>query len=603
MCGIFGIIGKEIAAKEIRILSTHARQRGKDSSGIAQFYDYAYHISRADFDINYLLRKTKIQTSNFLIGHSRLITNGFSENQPVIRDNIILLHNGIILNEDSLWKNLSIKKKYEIDSEIIIGMSIQHLKDSKPLSTLSAEIFSKCLGIVSIVLAFPELGKLLLMSNNGSLYIGKKNKKILFCSEKFPLVKLKASEIEQINQNFKIIDIDKSSRNIEINDHLRSRVDLIPSVVLINSEKNLLVDSSPNLKRCKKCILPETMPYIRFDSDGVCNYCHYYRVRNQSKPSKNLLELLENYRKDNEIKAIVPFSGGRDSSFGLHLLVKEFGLKPVAFTYDWGMVTDIARRNISLMCSKLEVENIVVAADIEKKRSNIAKNLQSWLKSPHLGMLSILTAGDKHFYRYIQSVKRQTEIDLNLWSINPLEITHFKSGFLRIQPDFDDTSVYARGIGRQLRYQAKRLKAMSKSLGYFNSSILDTLSGEFYRSIKPKNHYFHVFDYWQWDEREIDKTLESYGWERALDTPTTWRIGDGTAAFYNYVYYTVAGFTEHDTFRSNQIREGQISRDHALTLVAEENRPRYQNIKWYLNTLNFDFKSTISTINKIPRLF
>ena len=72
-------------------------------------------------------------------------------------------------------------------------------------------------------------------------------------------------------------------------------------------------------------------------------------------------------------------------------------LKPVAYTYDWGMVTDLARRNISRMCAELGVENIIVADDIEKKRRNIKKNLTAWLKSPHLGMVSILTAGDKHF--------------------------------------------------------------------------------------------------------------------------------------------------------------------------------------------------------------
>ena len=49
--------------------------------------------------------------------------------------------------------------------------------------------------------------------------------------------------------------------------------------------------------------------------------------------------------------------------------------------------------------------------------------------------------------------------------------------------------------------------------------------------------------------------------EFAKDSKTSWRIGDGTASFYNYIYYTIAGFTEHDTFRSNQIREGVISRD------------------------------------------
>ena len=32
------------------------------------------------------------------------------------------------------------------------------------------------------------------------------------------------------------------------------------------------------------------------------------------------------------------------------------------------MVTDLGRRNISRMCAELGVENIIVAADIEKKR-------------------------------------------------------------------------------------------------------------------------------------------------------------------------------------------------------------------------------------------
>ena len=63
---------------------------------------------------------------------------------------------------------------------------------------------------------------------------------------------------------------------------------------------------------------------------------------------------------------IVPFSGGRDSSYALHLIVKELRLKPITYTYDWGMTADIGRRNISIMCSKLNIENIIVAADIKK---------------------------------------------------------------------------------------------------------------------------------------------------------------------------------------------------------------------------------------------
>ena len=45
----------------------------------------------------------------------------------------------------------------------------------------------------------------------------------------------------------------------------------------------------------------------------------------------------------------MPFSGGRDSSYGLHLMMKTLKVKPIAYTYDWGMVTDLGRRNISRM--------------------------------------------------------------------------------------------------------------------------------------------------------------------------------------------------------------------------------------------------------------
>jgi len=218
-------------------------------------------------------------------------------------------------------------------------------------------------------------------------------------------------------------------------------------------------------------------------------------------------------------------------------------------------------------------------------------------------MINIFTAGDKHFFKYIEIVKRQTGINLNIWGFNPLETTHFKTGFLGVKPYFEERGVYSHGIFKQVKYQSFRFKAMLESLGYFNSSLWDTLSGEYYRSFIKKRDYYHIFDYWEWDEKLVNETLASYGWERAVDTSTTWRIGDGTVAFYNYIYYTVAGFTEHDTFRSNQIREGKITREEALELVKDENGPRYQNIRWYLDTLGIDFNSTIKRINEIPKLY
>jgi glucosamine 6-phosphate synthetase-like amidotransferase/phosphosugar isomerase protein len=94
MCGIFGIISQEkINQKHLYSLADHARQRGKDSSGLCVLKDNSYNVIRADYDINKLLAKSNIADSNLVFGHSRLITNGLFDNQPVVRDEIILVHN------------------------------------------------------------------------------------------------------------------------------------------------------------------------------------------------------------------------------------------------------------------------------------------------------------------------------------------------------------------------------------------------------------------------------------------------------------------------------------------------------------------------------
>ena len=603
MCGIFGIISdKQINRNHLTKLAEHARQRGRDSSGLMYLENNSYKVTRADYDIKRLLSKHRTLDSSFVMGHSRLITNGLADNQPVVRNGLAVIHNGIIVNEAQVWQNVDVKRQFEIDSEAILGVTIHHLAQGGIVNDLPKQILSLCKGTISAALALPKLGKLCLFSNNGSLFSGFCGAARYFSSERYPLEVLGCTNIDQIWHEGIVVDI-PASEMIDVTDDNTRKEDLIPAFKNIAAEEAMLVYPKHNLKRCTKCILPETMPYISFDEQGVCNYCKNYKPRNNPKPKEELFGLVEPYRRAKGADCIVPFSGGRDSCWGLHLIVKELKMKPITYTYDWGMVTDLGRRNISRMCAQLGIENIIVADDISKKRHNIAVNLKAWLKSPHLGMISILTAGDKHFFRHVETVKKQTGIQLNLWGVNPLEVTHFKAGFLGVPPDFEEKRVYMHGISKQLNYQWLRFKAMLKSPGYFNSSIWDTLSGEYYRSFTEKSDYYHIFDYWRWDETVCDETLKEYDWELAPDTNTTWRIGDGTAAFYNYLYYTIAGFTEHDTFRSNQIREGQLTREEAITLVEDENRPRYQNIRWYLDSLNMDYEDVIKAINAIPRLY
>lgn len=604
MCGIFGFIGSDdLDSASTKTLVKHAQQRGRDSSGMVIRRGDRFEAYRADYPIGWL-QKRMPSPGHLFFGHSRLVTNGTADNQPVQREQVIVLHNGIIVNHDAIWPELGKSPELEIDTEIIPAIIASHLDDGGSIETAAQRVLDLAEGVVACAALVPRLGKLLLFSNNGSLYVGDKAGGTIFSSERYPLEQVGAENIRQVRREAEIVDVPVQETAVEITEWKSRSVDLVPGLGMSAEEEKLLQYPQPSLRRCTKCVLPETMPFIEFDADGVCNYCHNYRPRNHPRPKEELFELIEPFRRKTGDEVIVPFSGGRDSCYGLHLIVNELGLRPITYTYDWGMVTDLGRRNISRMSSKLGVENIIVAADITKKRDYIRRNLEAWLKSPHLGMLSVLTAGDKHFFRHVETVKRQTGISLNLWGINPLEVTHFKAGFLGVPPDFAEEKVYSHGAMKQLRYQSLRFRAMLQSPGYFNRSLWDTLSGEYYRSFTTKSDYFHVFDYWRWDEKQIESTLDSeYDWEHAPDTQTTWRIGDGTAAFYNYAYYTIAGFTEHDTFRSNQVREGDITREEALRLVEEENAPRYPNLKWYLDVVGVDFRHAIETINRTPRLY
>ena len=604
MCGIFGIISNtNVNLKNLAILAENARQRGKDSSGFLEYDGFLYSISRYDSDLKKSIKNIN-KKSKIVIGHSRLITNSMVDNQPIFKHNISVLHNGIIVNFKDLFRKFKFQQDLSIDTEIIVDLFHLFLNQSKDLTVVINSVLSVIEGSASCVVHLVDIGKLVLFTNNGSLYCGKKNNDFYISSESFSLKQINCNEIKKVSDPI-IIDVPLSKEKIFVNDHKIQRKNLVPNISNSLISEKLLNYKINNSKRCKNCILPSNFPFIVFDINGVCNFCNNYKKKyldfNEDEEKQNFEKILRNYKNsnDNNLNCIFPLSGGRDSCYGLHLAVKELRLKPITFTYDWGLVTDLARRNMSRMCSALNVENIIVADNIEIKRSYIRKNVLAWLKKPHLGMVNIFTAGDKHFYRFLEKIKKQNNISLNIWSYNPFEITHFKHGFLNIKPNFLNKKTYNQGILSQFEYHFKRLKVMMKNFSYFNSSLIDTYVGEFSRSIRKHNDYFYIFNYFKWNENKINETLlNTYNWEKSPDTESTWRIGDGAAPFYNYIYYVMAGFTEFDTFRSNQIREGSLSREEALKLIEIENRPRYQSIKWFLDIIDLDFDKTISRINE-----
>lgn len=657
MCGILGVLSptneqfnrksfKKVADKLFEL----SARRGGESAGLTMLQNGQIQLFKQPKSV-FELKKNKTYLEmfrsyrnggRFVLGHARLVTNGDlntnANNQPINKEGIIAVHNGIIVNVDKLWQeNKNLKRQYEVDTEVLVALVRKYLKDGKTIPEAITKMYGDIDGAASIGLMFEDLGVNVLATNTGSLYyaISKKKDILIFASEYdilFSLlqkVNLKKyftiSKIKQLLPNsFLIISqnklkiekfniSDKHPKKIKINpaDYSFKDLSLYPA-------KPPLVKSSPigkhliqefearsqkikELKRCTKCILPETIPYISFDDMGVCNYCRsYQKVQVHGRPE--LEKYLNKYRKNNgKSDVLMTFSGGRDSSYGLHYLKREMGMNPVAFSYDWGMITDLGRRNQSRMTAKLGVEHILISADIQRKRENIRKNVVAWLKKPDLGTVPLFMAGDKQFFYYANKLGRQMGIDLIVLCLNPLEKTNFKFGFCGVAPDENVT--YRLDWLNKIKLAGYYSKEYLTNPSYINTSLMDTFFAYFAYYLIPHD-YLSLFDYIKWDEKKITKVLfDQYDWEAATDTKSTWRIGDGTAPFYNYIYYIMAGFTENDTFRSNQIREGALKREEALKLVEIENQPRYDSMQWYADTIGFDLEWALKIIHQAPRLY
>jgi len=343
------------------------------------------------------------------------------------------------------------------------------------------------------------------------------------------------------------------------------------------------------------------MPFIEFDDEGVCNYCRNYCPMDVTGLDAAKQTLSPHKSPGKDADSLVMLSGGRDSCYGLHHAVTELGMKPIAYTYDWGMVTDLARRNAARLCGKLGVEHIIVSADIAWKRKNIRKNIEAWLKKPNLGMVPLFMAGDKQYFYYAHKVREANKLPITIVSENPLEYTKFKAGYCGVNESSD--RIFNVPLHKKLKLFSYYASQYAKNPAYINSTLLDNVFA-LWASYFMKHDYFFLFDHVRWEEKPLVSTLiDEYNWEIDPECHGTWRIGDGTAAFYNYIYYTVAGFTENDTLRSNQIREGDISREEALKLVALENLPRWKSLKWYASVIGLNLTDTIQVINAIPKLY
>ena len=95
------------------------------------------------------------------------------------------------------------------------------------------------------------------------------------------------------------------------------------------------------MRKCTKCLVPETVDTISFDEEGVCSVCRQLEFKadkiDWDERWGQLQEIIAEYKDKGTYDCIVPYSGGKDSVFQLYYIVRELKLKPLVVRYNhWG---------------------------------------------------------------------------------------------------------------------------------------------------------------------------------------------------------------------------------------------------------------------------
>ena len=127
------------------------------------------------------------------------------------------------------------------------------------------------------------------------------------------------------------------------------------------------------MQQCVRCIMDDKIPNISFDSNGLCSYCSLHDKMVLEYPTgqkgeeivKSIVAQIKEDGKGKKYDCVVGISGGCDSSF-LLWKCKEYGLRPLAMTFDNTWSTPISTENVSNICEKLDVDLYTYVVDSDE---------------------------------------------------------------------------------------------------------------------------------------------------------------------------------------------------------------------------------------------
>ena len=345
-----------------------------------------------------------------------------------------------------------------------------------------------------------------------------------------------------------------------------------------NSGPPATAAAAGTLRRCAKCLLLETHDTIVFDEQGVCNICRNIEHKQESvdwaAKDQEFRSLLDQYRGKAAYDCLIPFSGGKDSTFTVYSLVKTYGLKPLVVCFDHGFFRPTVLANAERAIRALGV-------DVHKSQPN-------WRLTRRLMMESLKRKGDfcwhchAGIFAYPMQMAITYQVPLVIWG----------------QPNTEYNAFYR--IGEQELVDEKRFNRYV-NLGITAEDMVGMLGGDFtlddlepfrypprealralgYRSIclgsfipwDVKGQVEIIERELAWKEERVEGVPEGYGYEK---------IECFLQGVRDYLRFIKRGMGRTNHLASIDIREGRLTREAGLQMMAQHDGKRPASLDLFL---------------------
>lgn len=345
------------------------------------------------------------------------------------------------------------------------------------------------------------------------------------------------------------------------------------------------------IKYCVRCCMPETQEGIKFDELGICQACQsseqkiHINWAEREKELRNILEKAKASAGDN-YDCIVPISGGKDSVYQLHVLVKVYKMKPLAVTFSHNWYSETGWYNLINCLQEFNVDHIMFTPN---------RDLVNRLAKRSLG-----TIGDAcwHCHSGVGAFPLQIavrfKIPLLIWGESVAE----SSGRASYN---DPIHTFDRDYFLKVSAKRKPSEMVCKSISSRDLYSFNVPSAE---EIDDSGVYgIHLGDYIFWDEeRQTEFIRDHYGWKETEVEGAYKRYKSAECIMpgvHDFTCYLKRGYGRATFQACLDVRNGLMTRSEGLEIAKSIDSQRPGALDYFLHITGLSEDEFFKTISKL----